>query len=116
MYANAKIRSSWVSLLSFVLFTIQVIYTLSYTSTMLEENFKRIIERATKPGAPPTLLLTIFLGANDACIMPHGEYVPLAKFEANIRRFVETILTEDNMPDTKIVYATPGDRVYLSWF
>ena len=35
------------------------------------------------------------------------EYVPLSEFEANIREFVETILTQDAMPDTKIVLITP---------
>ncbi|KAF2796273.1 SGNH hydrolase [Melanomma pulvis-pyrius CBS 109.77] len=79
-----------------------------YTSTLLENDFKRIIERATEPGAPPTLLLTIFLGANDACIIrSQEEYVPLPRFEANLREFVETVLIEDNMPETKIVLITP---------
>jgi lysophospholipase L1-like esterase len=74
---------------------------------MLKRNFERIIERATRPGAPPTLLVTIFLGANDACLIGMGkqqkEYVPLAHFEENIREFVETILIQDNMADTKII-------------
>ncbi|KAF2712832.1 SGNH hydrolase [Pleomassaria siparia CBS 279.74] len=84
-----------------------IVNQVSYTSTMLERSFKRIIQRATEPDAPPTLLLTIFLGANDACIMPQGEYVPLPRFEANIREFVETVLIQDNMPDTKIILITP---------
>jgi lysophospholipase L1-like esterase len=77
------------------------------TSTGLQRSFTHIISRATKVGAPPTLLVTIFLGANDACIMPQGEYVPLPRFESNIREFVETILVQDAMPDTKIVLITP---------
>jgi hypothetical protein len=39
--------------------------------------------------------------------MGNKEYVPLPQFEANIREFVETILIQDGMPDTKIVLITP---------
>lgn len=81
--------------------------TNSYTSTLLMSDFNRIITRATQPNAPPTLLFTIFLGANDACFIGDKEYVPLPTFEANIRFFVETILTQDDMADTKIVLITP---------
>jgi hypothetical protein len=74
---------------------------------MLKRDFERIIERATRPYAPPTLLVTIFLGANDACLIGRGksqtEYVPLPQFEDSIREFIETILIEDNMEDTKVV-------------
>ncbi|KAF1994789.1 SGNH hydrolase [Amniculicola lignicola CBS 123094] len=79
----------------------------SYTSTMLMPNFREIVERATRPYAAPTLLITIMVGGNDAVLMPYGEYVPLKEFEENIREWVETVLTEDNMPDTKIVLITP---------
>lgn len=79
----------------------------SYTSTIIKSDFDRIITRAAWPNSPPTLLFTIFLGANDAAMMGDSEYVPRAKFEANIRAFVETILTQDAMADTKIVLITP---------
>ncbi|KAF2188187.1 SGNH hydrolase [Zopfia rhizophila CBS 207.26] len=79
----------------------------SYTSSWLKPNFQRIIERATEPYAPPTLLLIIFLGANDACLPPTGAHVPIDKFEDNLREFVETVLIQDNMADTKIVLITP---------
>ncbi|KAH9882092.1 hypothetical protein J1614_001264 [Plenodomus biglobosus] len=78
-----------------------------YTSTRLKSDFDRIITRATSPNAPPTLLFTIFLGANDACIIGDTEYVPWPDFEANIRMFVETILTQDAMSNTKIVLIGP---------
>jgi hypothetical protein len=67
-----------------------------------------VIARATSPNASKILLFTIFLGANDACIViGRGEYVALPEFEANIREFVETILIQDAMSDTKIVLITP---------
>ncbi|KZM23935.1 uncharacterized protein EKO05_0009322 [Ascochyta rabiei] len=78
-----------------------------YTSTRLLSDFNRIIARAIAPEAPRTLLFTIFLGANDACFVGGTEYVPLPIFEDNIRFFVETILTQDAMSDTKIVLITP---------
>jgi isoamyl acetate esterase len=74
---------------------------------MLQENFRNIVQRATEPFAAPTLLLTIFLGANDACFVGKGNYVPIEKYEANIRDFVDQVLVEDGMAETKIVLITP---------
>jgi lysophospholipase L1-like esterase len=78
-----------------------------YTSTRLKSDFERIIARATATDAAPTLLFTIFIGANDACIMGDQEYVPWPTFSANIRYFIETILTQDALANTKIVVITP---------
>jgi lysophospholipase L1-like esterase len=73
----------------------------------LKEDFSRIIHRATSPAAAPTLLFTIFIGANDACMVGETEYVPWPLFSANIRGFLDTILTEHAMENTKIVLITP---------
>jgi lysophospholipase L1-like esterase len=78
--------------------------SLSYTSTRLLPSFARILERATAPEAPPTLLFTIFLGANDACLVGAEALVPWPTFSSTIRNFIDTILT---LPDTKIVLITP---------
>ena len=40
-------------------------------------------------------------------VIGDSEYVPWPKFEANIRAFIETILTQDDMLNTKIVLITP---------
>lgn len=75
---------------------------------MLKENFEMIISRATRPGVAPTALITIFVGANDACILDKDKnIVPLPEFEANIRLFIESVLIEDNLPNTKVVVITP---------
>jgi lysophospholipase L1-like esterase len=79
----------------------------SYTSSDLSSDFDRIICRATAPIAAPTLLFTIFLGANDACFIGDQEYVPWRTFKSNIRRFIETILTQDTLSQAKIVLITP---------
>ncbi|KAF2744197.1 SGNH hydrolase [Sporormia fimetaria CBS 119925] len=80
-----------------------------YTSTLLRPNFDHLIQRCTAPSSPSTLLITIFLGANDACLIgPESrEYVPLSEFESNLREFVEKILVQDNMPETRIVLMSP---------
>jgi lysophospholipase L1-like esterase len=74
----------------------------------LQDDFNRIIRSTTAPDAPQTLLFTIFLGANDACIaFGDREYVPWPVFSENIRGFLDTILTEQAMENTKIVLITP---------
>ncbi|KAF2451430.1 SGNH hydrolase [Karstenula rhodostoma CBS 690.94] len=79
----------------------------SFTSEHVKREFSRLITQITAPYAPPTLLFTIFLGANDACFVGKTEYVPLPQFSDNIRSFVEEILTQDNLADAKIVLITP---------
>ncbi|KAF2873408.1 SGNH hydrolase-type esterase domain-containing protein [Massariosphaeria phaeospora] len=80
---------------------------LSYTSDTLKANFREIIKRATTPTEAPTLLFTIWVGANDACFVGSREYVPLPAFEENIRLYVDTILSETSMANTNIVLLTP---------
>ncbi|KAF1943058.1 SGNH hydrolase [Clathrospora elynae] len=78
-----------------------------YTSSALKQDFDRVIRRATAPAAAPTLLFTIFLGANDACIIGSSEYVPWPLFSANIRAFIDAILSYHVLSNTKIVLITP---------
>ncbi|KAL6160927.1 hypothetical protein ACJBU6_00069 [Exserohilum turcicum] len=78
-----------------------------YTSSSLQDDFARVIRRATAPDAPQTLLFTIFVGANDACVFGDTEKVPWPVFSENIRGFLDTILTEQAMENTKIVLITP---------
>ncbi|ORY16741.1 SGNH hydrolase-type esterase domain-containing protein [Clohesyomyces aquaticus] len=77
------------------------------TSTLLKPRFRDIIKRSKGSNATKTLLFTIFVGANDACLPPSSAHVPLPKFEDNVREFVETILGEEQLQDTKIVIITP---------
>ncbi|KAH4895751.1 hypothetical protein HBI81_157330 [Parastagonospora nodorum] len=79
-----------------------------YTSTRLSSDFDRIIQRATSPTTPRMLLFTIFLGANDACMIGTDAMVPWPTFSANIRAFIETILTQDGgLAETKIAVISP---------
>ncbi|KAF2201240.1 SGNH hydrolase [Delitschia confertaspora ATCC 74209] len=79
-----------------------------YTSSRLKPAFERIIDTAAIPGAPEVLLFTIFLGANDACFaFGTTPIVPIDQYETNLRHFIEVILIEDNLENTKIVMVTP---------
>ena len=87
----------------------------SYTSNDIREDFASIITKSTCPSHPPILLFTIFLGANDAFlpIPPVDDSdegcVPLATFSANIRFFIDAILSQkaNAIAETKIVLITP---------
>ena len=78
-----------------------------YCSTWLLPNFDSIIQRVRKQETQPPLLFTIWLGANDACPPEYRPHVPLDKFEANLRYFVDTILAEEKMCTTKVVLIAP---------
>ncbi|KAL1597794.1 hypothetical protein SLS60_008281 [Paraconiothyrium brasiliense] len=78
-----------------------------YTSEHVKSEFSRLVKQITTAEAPPTLLFTIFLGANDACFIGEREYVPLPQFSDNIRSFVEEILIQDKLTSAKIVLITP---------
>ncbi|KAF2273545.1 SGNH hydrolase [Westerdykella ornata] len=93
-----------------------------WTSTLLIPNFTHLLTRATSATTPPTLLITIFLGANDACFTPTTtrlrssaedfigtEIVPLPRFEETLRFFIEEILIADRLAEfgTKVVLMGP---------
>ncbi|OAL54308.1 SGNH hydrolase [Pyrenochaeta sp. DS3sAY3a] len=78
-----------------------------YTTKTIQPDFDRVIQRATTPGIGPTLLFAILIGANDAAYLSSTPQVPQPQYEANIRRFVDTILAEPAMADTKIVLVSP---------
>lgn len=62
------------------------------------------------------LLITIFLGANDAVLWP-TVHVPLEQYTANIRDFVDEILSEPKARGTKILLITtpPINAVKAIW-
>ncbi|OAX85563.1 hypothetical protein ACJ72_00057 [Emergomyces africanus] len=46
-------------------------------------------------------------GANDACILSSGPYVPLQEFEEHIRHYVNSILDHPGAQSTKVILITP---------
>ncbi|CAL1703746.1 unnamed protein product [Somion occarium] len=59
---------------------------------------------------PKVRLLTIWYGANDACIPPSPQHVPLPEFSANLRTMIRSV-TSPSSPHysaiTKIILITP---------
>lgn len=51
--------------------------------------------------------MTIFLGANDACIDGNDTYVPFAEYEEHIRHYVTSILEHPATNGTKVVLISP---------
>ena len=59
---------------------------------------------------PKVRLLTIWFGANDACIKPSPQHVPLPKFTANLKHLISLVTSPTSpyySPDTKILLITP---------
>lgn len=55
-------------------------------------------------------LLTIWLGANDSCIEPSPQHVPLDKFKANLNKFISMIKSPASpyySPTTRIILIAP---------
>ncbi|KAK2766937.1 hypothetical protein FQN54_006252 [Arachnomyces sp. PD_36] len=79
-----------------------------FTSRWLRDYFdETIIQCAERRGPPAPLLITIFLGANDACLPPLSAHVPLPEFEQHIRHYVDTILENPATKGTRVVLITP---------
>ncbi|KAK2792726.1 hypothetical protein FQN52_002788 [Onygenales sp. PD_12] len=79
------------------------------TSRSLRREFERgIIKKVETRGSPPApLFITIFLGANDACLLADSTYVPLPEYEEHIRHYITTILEHPLMQETKIILIAP---------
>lgn len=55
-------------------------------------------------------VLTIWFGANDACIKPSPQHVPLAAFAANLKQMVDMIKSPKSQyysPATRIILISP---------
>ncbi|KAL2006180.1 hypothetical protein VTN00DRAFT_9834 [Thermoascus crustaceus] len=79
-----------------------------YNSKWLHDAFQDfIIDVAEKRGPPAPLLITIWLGYEDAHLPPLAVHVPLKEFEQHLRRYVRAILDHPGMKDTRIVLITP---------
>ncbi|KAI9829856.1 MAG: hypothetical protein M1819_005954 [Sarea resinae] len=78
-----------------------------YNSTWLRNFFMGIIGTLESMNSCPPLFITVFLGANDACLPPTSAHVPLPEFEANLRYYVDTILSHPMTKGTKVILITP---------
>ncbi|KAL2352642.1 hypothetical protein BJ546DRAFT_1098102 [Cryomyces antarcticus] len=79
----------------------------SYNTALLALAFSALLSDLQPAPSPPPLFITIFVGANDACLTPASAHVPLPAFEAHIRDWVDTILTDPVFEGTKVILITP---------
>ncbi|WEW60950.1 hypothetical protein PRK78_006438 [Emydomyces testavorans] len=78
------------------------------TTRSLRPRFEKyILKKAEERGAPAPVFVTIFLGANDACIFGDDTYVPIAEYEEHIRHYVNSILDHPATQGTKVVLISP---------
>lgn len=78
-----------------------------WNTSWLRPKFKAILNRVREEETHPPLLFTIWLGANDAVTPGYAAHVPIDEFEMNLRHFVESILIEPKMEETKIMLIAP---------
>jgi lysophospholipase L1-like esterase len=67
-------------------------------------------KKSEQPHVPKVMLLTIWFGANDACILPSPQHVPLPKFTSNLVHMVQLVKSSDSeyySPNTRILLFTP---------
>jgi lysophospholipase L1-like esterase len=75
---------------------------------MLRSQYDRqILGVAESNGPPAPVFITIFLGANDACLIGDGTYVPIDEYEEHIRYYVSSILEHPATKGSKIILISP---------
>ncbi|KAF7295064.1 GDSL lipase acylhydrolase family protein [Mycena indigotica] len=74
-----------------------------YNTTWALPVLEQCLERG--PQRSKTRLIVIWFGANDACIKPSVQHVPLVEFIANIKQMVRLVQEAD--PETKVILITP---------
>ncbi|KAG8967050.1 hypothetical protein FRC03_010798 [Tulasnella sp. 419] len=71
--------------------------------------FEHIFPKRTD-NVPKIRLLTLWFGANDACLEPSPQYVTRDKFIQNLRQMISMVQSSDSehySPDTRIILITP---------
>jgi hypothetical protein len=84
--------------------SIAIDFSDSATTVTIRRTFDQLLEELEEEEQSP-LLVTIWLGANDATI--GFVAVPLDSFITNLRRFIDQLLRHPNLKTTKIVLMTP---------
>jgi len=71
---------------------------------------ERCIAKSNETNLPKVRVLTIWFGANDACIKPSPQHVPLPKFANNLTYMINMIKSPTSpyySPTTRIILITP---------
>ncbi|KAF8232300.1 GDSL Lipase/Acylhydrolase [Tricholoma matsutake] len=69
-----------------------------------------LVTKKDQPHVPGIRLLTIWFGANDACIQPSPQHVPLVRFTSNLEKLVDLVHSPESVyysPSTRIVLMSP---------
>ncbi|KAF8260440.1 SGNH hydrolase-type esterase domain-containing protein [Lactarius quietus] len=69
-----------------------------------------IVKREFSPHAACVRLLTIWFGANDACLPDFPQHVPISRFSENLATMVRAILEPESpcySPETRVLLITP---------
>ncbi|XP_006458519.1 hypothetical protein AGABI2DRAFT_190796 [Agaricus bisporus var. bisporus H97] len=72
--------------------------------------FEQCIQKHPSPQASKIRILTIWFGANDACIRPSPQHVPLERFKENLRKMVQMVKSPNSeffSPGTRVILLTP---------
>ncbi|KAF8810141.1 SGNH hydrolase [Phlegmacium glaucopus] len=72
--------------------------------------FEQCIAKSIQANVPEVRVLTIWFGANDACIQPSPQHVPLLKFISNITymvNMIKSLTSSYYSPTTRIILITP---------
>ncbi|EJD46062.1 GDSL Lipase/Acylhydrolase [Auricularia subglabra TFB-10046 SS5] len=82
-------------------------YNSEWGLTVLEQI---VAKKSEQPHVPKLRLLTIWFGANDACLVQSPQHVPLDRFRVNLTRMVTMLRDEKSEwyhPDTKVLFIAP---------
>ncbi|KAH8833532.1 SGNH hydrolase-type esterase domain-containing protein [Flagelloscypha sp. PMI_526] len=66
--------------------------------------------KSEREGVPKVLLMTIWLGANDAAQAPSAHHVPLERYKINLENLVKMVQSPESpyhSPETKLILLTP---------
>lgn len=82
---------------------------ISQTTASLVSYFQKYVIADAATASSPPLLVTIFLGANDACFKypSFDNIVPLNEYVAHLRNYVQSILSSEATKGTRVVLITP---------
>lgn len=92
------------------LYTSRQVLPIMHSIRRANTSYQIIAKQTEQPHVPKIALLTIWFGANDACIPPSPQHVPIPKFKDNLTYFVRLIKSPSSeyySPKTRIILFTP---------
>ncbi|KAJ3508749.1 hypothetical protein NLJ89_g5584 [Agrocybe chaxingu] len=81
-----------------------------YNTTWSIPCLEQCLAKSADKSAPKLRVLTVWFGANDACIKPSPQHVPLPTFVSNLERMVDMVKSPTSphySPETRIILISP---------